>query len=76
LISRSTHPHKRTKRTQTHARTRARAHTQGITEDVIKMEARKFGDVLRVKFDKRTPTSAWVTFADKKVDERERERRK
>ena len=28
---------------------------------------RKFGEVLRVKFDKRTPSSAWVTYKDKKA---------
>ena len=31
-----------------------------------KITGSKFGKVLLVKFDKKKPTSAWVTFADKK----------
>ena len=36
---------------------------QGITEDVLLLEGRKFGEVLRVKLDRRKQGVAWVTFA-------------
>ena len=36
---------------------------QGITEDVLLLEGRKFGEVLRVKLDRRKLGVAWVTFA-------------
>ena len=37
----------------------------GITPDIITVEARKFGEVLSVKFDRKRPSSAWVTFKHK-----------